>query len=71
MIDQIHNISVPTLLMNGRYDTAQDNVMKPFFELTPKVRWIQFAESSHLAHLETEQERLIDTVREFLTDIYW
>ncbi|GJJ10997.1 hypothetical protein Clacol_005226 [Clathrus columnatus] len=58
MTDEIHKINVPTLLMNGRYDTAQDKVVEPFFNKIPKVRWVQFPESSHTAHLETERERI-------------
>ncbi|GJJ14121.1 hypothetical protein Clacol_008378 [Clathrus columnatus] len=67
-INELDKINIPTLIMNGRYDTAQDKVMKPFFDRIPRVRWIQFSESSHTAHLEIERERVMEVVIEFLTE---
>ena len=65
VIDDIAKINVPTLLLNGRYDEAQDLVMEPFFRLLPKVRWYTFAEASHFGHLE-ERTRFMELVGEFL-----
>ncbi|KAF7369911.1 Proline iminopeptidase [Mycena sanguinolenta] len=67
MVEDAHKISVPTLLINGRYDLAQDAVMQPYFANIPRVKWVQFAESSHMAHME-ERERFMDVVGSFLTD---
>lgn len=49
IIEELHKIAVPTLLINGRYDEAQDEVVEPFFERIPKVKWFRFAESSHVS----------------------
>jgi pimeloyl-ACP methyl ester carboxylesterase len=64
--DEIHKINVPTLLMNGRDDSAQDNTLAAFFQHIPRVRWIQFTHSSHFAHME-ERERAMQAVSDFLT----
>ena len=39
---------MPTLLINGRLDEAQDDTMRPFFEKIGKVKWVKFAESVRL-----------------------
>jgi pimeloyl-ACP methyl ester carboxylesterase len=53
------------LLINGKYDEAQDSVMEPFFNSIEKVKWVRFAESSHLPQLE-EPEEFLKVVGEFL-----
>ncbi|KAF7348080.1 Proline iminopeptidase [Mycena sanguinolenta] len=67
MIQDAHKISVPTLLLNGRYDEAQDPVVAPFFHEIPRVKWVNFAESSHMSHFE-ERERFMEVVGKFLVD---
>jgi len=67
MVEDAHKINVPTLLLNGRYDQAQDSAVKPYFERIPRVKWVQFNESSHTAHFE-EHERFIEVVGEFLVE---
>jgi len=67
VIDELHKITVPTLLINGRYDEAQDEVVWPFFVHIAKVKWIQFSESSHLPQWE-ERERYMEVVGEFLAN---
>ncbi|EIW77055.1 prolyl aminopeptidase [Coniophora puteana RWD-64-598 SS2] len=62
---ELHNIEVPTLLTNGRYDEVQDLSISPFFEQIRQVKWVQFAESAHVAHIE-ETERYLDVVGRFL-----
>ncbi|KAI0719387.1 proline-specific peptidase [Cerioporus squamosus] len=57
VVDDIHKINVPTLLLNGRYDEAQDSVV---------VKWYTFAESSHMPQYE-ERERFMQVVSDFLT----
>jgi pimeloyl-ACP methyl ester carboxylesterase len=64
-MDIIHKIAVPTLLLNGRYDEAQDEVMEPFFRYIPKVKWVRFAESAHVPQFE-EKELFIQVVAGFL-----
>ncbi|KAL8783055.1 MAG: hypothetical protein Q9213_004902 [Squamulea squamosa] len=61
----LHKIKVPTLLINGRYDEAQDEVVEPFFQEIEKVKWYRFAESSHTPQLE-EREEFMKVVARFL-----
>jgi len=65
VIDRLHNIQATTLLINGRYDITHDIVVEPFFQHIPKVRWVQFADSAHVPHLE-ETERFMQVVWAFL-----
>lgn len=64
--DRAHRISVPTLLINGKYDEATDACVQPFADEIPNVRWERFAESSHLPHVEEEQ-RYLRVVGDFLS----
>ncbi|KAJ7649294.1 proline-specific peptidase [Mycena rosella] len=66
-IRDAHKINVPTLLLNGRYDEAQDMVVAPFFLEIPHVKWVTFAESSHMSHYE-ERERFMEVVGSFLVE---
>ena len=59
-------INVPTLLLNGLYDQVQDEAIEPWFSEVPRIRWVQFAESSHLWFYE-ERERAMDVVGKFLS----
>lgn len=63
--DRIDKINVPTLLINGKYDGAQDSVMEPFFNTIEKVKWVRFGESSHMPHLE-EPEAFLNVLGGFL-----
>ncbi|KAF2872025.1 Alpha/Beta hydrolase protein [Massariosphaeria phaeospora] len=62
-----HNIRAATLLINGRYDEAQDVCIKPWFKKIPKVKWVMFENSSHMAHWE-ERKRYIQVVGDFLME---
>ncbi|KUI55393.1 L-amino acid amidase [Cytospora mali] len=65
---KLHKIEVPTLLINGKFDNAQDAAMAPFFSrIQSKVKWVKFAESSHLPHLEETEDFMI-IVSNFLTE---
>jgi len=64
---KLAKIKAPTLLVNGRYDEAVDEVVQPFFEEIEKVKWFTFAESSHMPHWE-EREKFMDLVNQFLHD---
>jgi pimeloyl-ACP methyl ester carboxylesterase len=57
IIDRLHEITVPTFVINGRLDMAQDPCHVPFFERIPKVKWVTFENSSHSPMWE-ERERL-------------
>ncbi|KAF8966656.1 proline-specific peptidase [Flammula alnicola] len=67
VIDELHKISVPTLMLNGRYDEAQDSAMIEFFTRLPKVKWVQFAESAHMSQYE-ERARYMDIVGKWLSE---
>ncbi|KAJ7463275.1 proline iminopeptidase [Mycena latifolia] len=58
IVDRLHEISVPYLVINGKYDLAQDFVI-------PKVKWIRYENASHLPMWE-ERERYIQDVKKFL-----
>ncbi|EIN04993.1 proline-specific peptidase [Punctularia strigosozonata HHB-11173 SS5] len=60
------NIAAPTLLINGKYDEAQDFTIQPFFTSIPSVSWTQFVNSSHTPHLE-EHERYLRVIAAFLS----
>ncbi|KAL9087379.1 MAG: hypothetical protein Q9165_006676 [Trypethelium subeluteriae] len=64
-VDDVHNIKVETLLINGRYDLIQDVAVMPYFERIPKVKWVTLEKSSHMGHWE-ERERYMDIVSNFL-----
>jgi len=66
IIDELHKINVPTLVTNGRYDEATDTDVYPFFKNIPRVKWVQFSESSHMSHYE-ETERVMEVVGQFFT----
>ncbi|KAF8661487.1 hypothetical protein AX16_001324 [Volvariella volvacea WC 439] len=65
IIDEAHKISVPTLLLNGRHDEAQDSTVAPFFWKIPNVKWFTFANSAHMSHFE-EPELFEEIVKGFL-----
>ncbi|KAJ6610660.1 proline-specific peptidase [Mycena sp. CBHHK59/15] len=67
MLDDAHNIIVPTLLINGRMDEAQNSVVEPFFRAITKVKWVELAESSHMAMWE-ERERFMEVLGGFLVE---
>lgn len=65
VVDQLHRITVPTLVINGRYDEATDLCVAPFLQRIPRVRYAKFEQSSHTPHLE-EEELFLDVVNAFL-----
>lgn len=64
VIDRLHYINVPTLLINGRHDEATPACVQPFADRIPDVRWEVFEDSSHLPHVE-EEERYLQIVGAF------
>lgn len=55
------------LLINGQFDEAQDACVLPYFiRVQARVKWVQFALSSHMPHLE-ETEKFVATVGAFLS----
>ncbi len=64
----VHNIAVPTLLINGEFDTSFDEEQFPLFERIPDVRWVTLAGASHMYWLDSEEleARTLKIVGEFL-----
>jgi pimeloyl-ACP methyl ester carboxylesterase len=56
---------VPTLIINGKYDIAQDFVVEPLFRNIPRVKWVRFENSSHTPFWE-ERQRFVELVADFL-----
>ncbi|MGW2522669.1 proline iminopeptidase-family hydrolase [Streptomyces sp. NPDC001617] len=65
VIDRLHLVEAPTLLVSGRYDEATPDTLKPFADHIPDVRWHMFEHSSHMPHVE-EEELYLRVVGEFL-----
>ncbi|PZO82052.1 MAG: alpha/beta hydrolase [Mesorhizobium amorphae] len=63
--DRLGAIAVPTLLISGRHDEATPEVVRPYVENVPDIRWTLFEHSSHMPHVE-ERELCMRTVSEFL-----
>jgi len=65
IIPELHNIHVPTLLLNGRYDGASEKAVMPFFKNIPHVKWYTFSDSSHMPLWE-ERVKYMELVASFL-----
>ena len=66
--DRLHSISVPTLLVSGRYDEATPHIVEQIHTRIPGAQWRIFEESSHMPHVE-EQEDFLETVEAFLKTV--
>jgi len=67
VVDDVHKITVPTLLASGRFDEATPATVQPFFDNIPDVRWEIFENSSHMPFIE-EPDNYLDVVGEFLAN---
>lgn len=68
-LGQVTDRMVPggVLVMNGQFDEAADACVLPYFlRMKAKVKWVQFALSSHMPQLE-ETERFVRVLGAFLT----
>jgi L-proline amide hydrolase len=65
IIDRVHRIVAPTLLISGKYDEATPAVVQPFADGIKGARWEIFENSSHLPHVE-ETELCMQVVGDFL-----
>ncbi|TCK28113.1 L-proline amide hydrolase [Ancylobacter aquaticus] len=63
--DRLSQIAVPTLLISGAYDEATHEVVRPYVEKVPDIRWVLFPDSSHMPHVE-EKEACLKAVSDFL-----
>jgi pimeloyl-ACP methyl ester carboxylesterase len=48
----LSKINVPTLLLNGTEDEAQDVAMRPFFYHIEKAKWITLDNAAHFSHVD-------------------
>ena len=65
-VDRVDQIAAPTLLVNGAHDEATPATMQPFMDGIPDVTWHTFPDSSHMPHVE-EEEDFLSVVGAFLT----
>jgi len=65
IVDRLHLINVPSLLISGRHDKATPLTVKPFLEQIPGIRWALFENSSHMPYVE-ERVACMGTVVTFL-----
>ncbi|XXG99746.1 glutamine amidotransferase subunit [Hypoxylon texense] len=66
-IPKLDKIMVPTLLINGEEDEAQDVAMQPFFDNIKSVRWIRLNNAAHFSHVD-QRERHMKFLKSFLTE---
>jgi len=59
IIDILHNISCPTLLLSTPLNDIQEPAVLPFFLKIPKIKSVKFQNSAHLAHLEEPDKWII------------
>jgi L-proline amide hydrolase len=65
--DRLPDIAAPTLLISGRHDEATPEVVRPYVERVPNIRWVLFEDSSHMPHVE-EKALCLATVSGFLKE---
>jgi L-proline amide hydrolase len=65
VVERLHNITVPTLLISGRYDEATLACVSPYLHGIADVRWHIFGNSSHMPHVE-EKDACLALVAAFL-----
>lgn len=65
VVDRLHLVTAPTLLVSGRHDEATPRTVQPFADHIPDVRWELFEQSSHMPHIE-EEELYLQVVGSFL-----
>lgn len=68
IVERLHEIAVPTLLLSGRYDEATPPIVETIQQRIPGAEWVLFEESSHMPHVE-ETERYMDVVARWLERI--
>jgi len=63
----LSKIKVPTLLLNGAEDEAQDVAMQPFFEHIEKVKWITLDNAAHFCHVD-QRKKFMKHLENFLAN---
>ena len=69
VIDIIHRIPYPTLLISSPQDEVQPISVLPWFKHIPKIKWVELQNSTHLAmYEEPDKSALFPT---FDTQLTW
>ena len=63
MTEECKEIKQPVLLLNGEFEDA--NLVQPFFDGIPKVKWFVFSGSGHAAYAD-QPEKYRSVVWNFL-----
>jgi proline-specific peptidase len=63
--DRLAEITVPTLVLSGRYDEATPAIAETVHRGIPGSEWVMFEQSSHMAQAE-EPDEILRIVSEFL-----
>lgn len=66
VIDQLGDITVPTLVLSGFYDEVKPACARAIAEGIPGADFVIFGQSSHFVMLEAEAETYLATVRSFV-----
>ena len=66
--DKLDKVRVPSFVINGRKDLAQDFVTADYFWKIKKSKWVTFEKSSHTPMWE-EREKYIQLVGEWLDSV--
>ncbi|CAA7270032.1 unnamed protein product [Cyclocybe aegerita] len=66
IIDILHRIQAPTLIVGAPNDEVQEPALLPWFLHVPKIKWVELANSTHLGMYE-EEDRYLHIVQNFLT----
>ncbi len=64
-VEAAKNIEVPTLVLNGTNEAADDEAVKPLVEGIEDVKWVKFGASTHSPMFE-EPDKYFETVGEWL-----
>jgi pimeloyl-ACP methyl ester carboxylesterase len=62
---ELHRIHVPTLVIHGKYDLAQDFVIAPLAERISGAKSVKLENSSHSPQWE-QRHKLVSIVHDFL-----
>jgi L-proline amide hydrolase len=65
IIDRLGEITVPTLIISGRYDEATPAIAETVHRGIPNSKWVLFENSSHMPHVE-ETERCLQVLEDYL-----
>jgi L-proline amide hydrolase len=65
---RLHEITVPTLLLSGRYDEATPSIVETIHHRIADSEWVVFEHSSHMPHVE-ETELYMQVLGKFLKQV--